>query len=108
MRKETECELEVLLKLIGGRWKVLVLRELFERPRRHAELLRALRGITQKVLTQRLREFERAGIVQRRDFQTRPPRVEYSLTPFGKSLGRLIMTMHRWVVRQERFLSPRR
>ena len=92
--KSVECEVERLLAVIGGKWKVLILRELFRGPRRHAQLCRALPGISQKVLTAQLRELALDGAVQRQDFKTRPPRVEYALTPFGQRLRRLILDMH--------------
>ena len=92
--KSVECEVERLLAVIGGKWKVLILRELFAGPRRHTRLCRALPGISQKVLTAQLRELELDGAVRRQDFQTKPPHVEYSLTPFGGRLRRLILAMH--------------
>ena len=92
--KTVECEVERLLAVIGGKWKVLILRELFPGPRRHVQLCRALPGISQKVLTAQLRELELDGAVERRDLGTRPPHVEYSLTPFGHRLRRLILAMH--------------
>lgn len=96
MAKSVKCEVELLLQLIGGRWKLLLLRELFEGPKRHAELRRAIPGISQKVLTQRLREMERHGIVFRRDYRSARPRVEYTLTEFGREMKRIILGLHRW------------
>ena len=92
--KTIECEVERLLAVIGGKWKVLILRELFAGARRHTQLCRALPGISQKVLTAQLRELELDGALQRQDYKTRPPHVEYSLTPFGGRLRRLILAMH--------------
>jgi DNA-binding HxlR family transcriptional regulator len=92
--KAVECEVERLLAVIGGKWKVLILRELFGGARRHAELRSALPGISQKVLTAQLRELELDGALKREDFGTKLPRVEYSLTPFGERLRGLILTMH--------------
>ena len=84
--KAVECEVERLLAVIAGKWKVLILRELFHGARRHAQLCKALPGISQKVLTAQLRELELDGVVQRKDFGTKRPHVEYSLTPFGEKL----------------------
>ena len=92
--KTVECEVERLLAVIGGKWKVLILRELFEGPRRHAQLLKALAGISQKVLTAQLRELELDGAVWREVFEGKRPHVEYSLTPFGERLRGLILEMH--------------
>lgn len=92
--KSVECEVERLLAVIGGKWKVLILRELFGGPRRHARLCRNLPGISQKVLTAQLRELELDGAVQRRVIEAKRPHVEYSLTPFGERLRTLILEMH--------------
>jgi DNA-binding HxlR family transcriptional regulator len=92
--KAVECEVERLLAVIGGKWKVLILRELFNGSRRHAQICRSLPGVSQKVLTAQLRELELDGAVQRNDFGTRHPHVEYSLTPFGERLRGLIQEMH--------------
>jgi DNA-binding HxlR family transcriptional regulator len=92
--KSVDCEVERLLAVIGGKWKVLILRELFKGGRRHAQLWRALPGISQKVLTAQLRELELDGAVRRTDFKTKRPHVEYSLSPFGESLRGLILEMH--------------
>ncbi len=92
--KTVECEVERLLAVIGGKWKVLILRELFHGARRHARLCRALPGISQKVLTAQLRELELDGAVRREVFESKRPHVEYSLTPFGERLRGLIRQMH--------------
>jgi DNA-binding HxlR family transcriptional regulator len=92
--KAVECEVERLLAVIAGKWKVLILRELFEAPRRHSQLARALPGVSQKVLTAQLRELELDGAVARHPIPSRRPHVEYALTPFGQSLRRLILDMH--------------
>ena len=92
--KTVECEVERLLAVIGGKWKVLILRELFNGPRRHTQLCRVLPGISQKVLTAQLRELELDGTVRRKDFEAKRPHVEYSLTPFGETLRGLILQMH--------------
>src|SRR5712691_3332384 len=91
--KGVECEVERLLAVIGGKWKVLILRELFAGPRRHAQLCKALPGISQKVLTAQLRELELDGAVERKQFAGKRPHVEYSLTAFGEKLRGLILEM---------------
>ena len=90
------CPAENTLKAISGRWKLLILRELFSGVKRFGELQRALEGITQKMLTQQLRELERDRIVQRKVYPQVPPKVEYSLTPLGRSLKPIVEAMHRW------------
>lgn len=89
------CGLEAALKVVGGKWKVLILWHL-ENPARFGELKRLVNGISEKVLIQQLRELEADGIVNRKDFQEVPPRVEYSLTPFGKSLTIALSPLCNW------------
>ena len=93
------CPVERTLEVIGGRWKVLILRELFQGVKRFNELQRAVNGITQKMLTQQLREMESDGIVHREIYLQVPPKVEYSLTPLGESLKPIIDTMHEWGIK---------
>jgi DNA-binding HxlR family transcriptional regulator len=95
----TSCPVERTLEVIGGRWKVLILRELFQGVWRFGQLHRALHGITQKMLTQQLREMEEDGIIHREVYLQVPPKVEYSLTPLGESLKPIIDSMHEWGVR---------
>lgn len=90
------CPVENTLKIIGGRWKVLILRELFREVCRFSQLQRAIPGITQKMLTQQLRELERDGLIHREVYRQVPPKVEYSLTPLGKSLEPVLKAMHDW------------
>ncbi|NEO25778.1 MAG: helix-turn-helix transcriptional regulator [Kamptonema sp. SIO4C4] len=95
-QKPISCAVENTLGVIGGRWKVLILRELFQGVRRFGELQRALTGVTQKMLTQQLRELEADGIVHREVYPVVPPKVEYSLTPLGESLEPILQAMHEW------------
>lgn len=81
-----ECPVATAVALIGGKWKLLILRNLKERPWRFNELQRDLDGISQKVLTDSLRQMIDDGILYRHDFQTMPPRVEYGLTDLGKEM----------------------
>ena len=97
--ERASCPVERTLEVIGGRWKVLILRELFQGVRRFGQLHRALHGITQKMLTQQLREMEEDGIIHREVYLQVPPKVEYSLTPLGESLKPIIDAMHEWGVR---------
>ncbi|MBE9040732.1 helix-turn-helix transcriptional regulator [Oscillatoriales cyanobacterium LEGE 11467] len=90
------CPVEHTLKAIGGRWKVLILRELFIEVKRFNQLHRSLRGVTQKMLTQQLREMEADGLIHREVYPQVPPKVEYSLTPLGESLKPILNAMHEW------------
>src|SRR5437763_15262201 len=90
------CPAEATLTVIAGRWKVLILWHLFDGTKRFSELRRCLPGVTQKMLTQQLREMERDGIVGRRVYPEVPPRVEYSLTPAGRTLRPVVDAMCKW------------
>jgi DNA-binding HxlR family transcriptional regulator len=90
------CGLEAALAVVGGKWKVLILWHLASSARRFGELRRVVEGISEKMLIQSLREMEGDGIVVRKDFQEVPPRVEYSLTPFGVSLTVALRPMCDW------------
>jgi len=94
------CAVETTLKVIGGRWKVLILRELLVGMQRFNQLHRSLPGITQKMLTQQLRELAEDGIIHRQVYAQVPPKVEYSLTPLGESLNPVLQAMHEWGLQQ--------
>jgi DNA-binding HxlR family transcriptional regulator len=95
-RRSQRCPAESTLVIIGGRWKVLILWQLFRGAQRFSELFRALEGVTQKMLTQQLRELEHDGIVHRTVYPQVPPKVEYSLTPLGESLRPVVDAMCEW------------
>lgn len=90
------CPVESTLDVIGGKWKGIVLYKLLERPRRFSELKRELPTITQRMLTLQLRELEEDGIVHREIYKQIPPKVEYSLTDFGKTLEPILLAMLTW------------
>ncbi|MCC6109815.1 MAG: helix-turn-helix transcriptional regulator [Denitrobacterium sp.] len=90
------CPVEVTLTLIGNKWQVLIVRELMEGTRRFKELQRSIGGISQKVLTGNLRTMEENGLVHREVFAEVPPRVEYSLTPLGRSLSPVLDALRVW------------
>ena len=78
-----ECPVATAVSLIGGKWKLLLLRNLRERPWRFNELQRSLEGISQKVLTESLRQMVDDGLAYRHDYHENPPRVEYGQTELG-------------------------
>ncbi|HEV7606984.1 MAG TPA: helix-turn-helix domain-containing protein [Steroidobacteraceae bacterium] len=92
-----ECPSQEILALIGSKWSMLLMCILQNGPTRSGELARRAGGISQKMLTQTLRELARHGLVQRRDYREVPPRVEYSLTRLGVSLSDLIRQIESWV-----------
>jgi DNA-binding HxlR family transcriptional regulator len=95
-RHTYSCGLEAALDVVGGKWKPVVLWHLGPGPRRFGELRRLVTGISEKMLIQQLREMAADGIVARKDFHEIPPRVEYSLTPLGVSLGDALRPLCDW------------
>ncbi|WP_088310349.1 winged helix-turn-helix transcriptional regulator [Novosphingobium sp. B 225] len=91
-----ECPMEATLDLIGGKWKGVILFRLLEGTKRFGELRRLLCKITQRSLTQQLRELEADGLVARRVYAEVPPRVEYSLTPRGVTLAPVLQALMQW------------
>ena len=96
MPKTMGCPSETVLDLIAGRWKVMVIWWLMQGERRFNQLQRDLSGITHRTLARTLKEMEADGLVARRDYGEIPPRVEYSLTPLGRSLEPVLMAMDAW------------
>jgi DNA-binding HxlR family transcriptional regulator len=93
-----QCPSREILELIGGKWSLLILCLLKSGPMRTSLILRSIQGISQKMLTQTLRDLKRAGIVGRRSYGEVPPRVEYYLTPLGASLSVVALQLEQWVV----------
>jgi DNA-binding HxlR family transcriptional regulator len=92
----SRCPVNFTLELIGGRWKTLILFNLQKEPLRFSELKRALPGVTEKMLTQQLRELEADNLLTRTVYAEVPPRVEYSLTDLGKSLRPVMNNIAQW------------
>ncbi|WP_077849367.1 winged helix-turn-helix transcriptional regulator [Clostridium puniceum] len=90
------CPVEMTLQLIGNRWKVLIMRDLLEGTKRFGELKKSVGSITQKVLTQNLREMEASGLLIRKVYAEVPPRVDYTLTELGYSLKPILDAMVEW------------
>lgn len=93
---EKICGLDVVLRVIGGKWKPLVLFHLQGGPRRFGELKRLVGGVSEKVLIQQLRELTADGILVRRDYHEVPPRVDYSMTGYGHTLAQALMPLCHW------------
>lgn len=90
------CGLDATLRLIAGKWKPLILYFLLQGPNRYGELKRAVRGVSDKVLIQQLKELEADHVVRRTDYQEVPPRVDYVLTPLGHSLAEALVPLCSW------------
>lgn len=91
-----ECPVATTVQLIGSKWKLLIMRNLLERPWRFNELKKNLDGISQKVLTDGLRSMEADGIITRTVYPEVPPRVEYSLSDIGESMRPILTAMQKW------------
>jgi len=94
--KMVSCPTETTLDVISGRWKVMVIYWLLQGERRFNQLQRDLAGITHRTLAKQLKEMEADGLVERRDHGEIPPRVDYRLTPLGRSLEPVLMAMDDW------------
>jgi DNA-binding HxlR family transcriptional regulator len=90
------CPVEVTLEVIGGKWKALILWHLSFKILRFSQLQRRVSGVTQKMLTQQLRELEHDQLIHRQVYAEVPPRVEYSLTAIGRTLQPLLQQMRDW------------
>lgn len=90
------CGVETTLEVIGGKWKGVILWHLTHKTLRFSQLKRRLPGVTQKMLTQQLRELERDGLVHREVYPQVPPKVEYSLTEEGMTLKPMLTLMCEW------------
>ena len=88
--------METTLTLIGDKWKVLLLRDLMPGTKRFGELRKSVGDVSQKVLAAQLRDMEKSGLVHREVYAEVPPRVEYSLTPLGRSLKPILDSMWAW------------
>lgn len=90
------CPVEATLAVIGGKWKGVILYHLMSGTKRFNEFRRLMPDITQRMLTLQLRELEKDGIIHREIFKEVPPKVEYSLTEFGRTLEPIIKLMRDW------------
>ena len=90
------CPVETTLTLISDKWKVLILRDLMPGTKRFGELRKSVGDVSQKVLAAQLRDMEKSGLVHREVYAEVPPRVEYSLTPLGRSLKPILDSMWAW------------
>ena len=91
-----ECPIATTVQLIRSKWKLLIMRNLLQRPWRFNELKKDLDGISQKVLTDSLRSMEEDGIITRTVYPEVPPRVKYALSDVGESMRPILTAMQEW------------
>jgi DNA-binding HxlR family transcriptional regulator len=96
IQTQPECTVERALEVVGGKWTTLILRDLLSGTKRFGELRASLSGIPPKTLTERLRDLETRGVLERLQHPEIPPRVEYTLTEKGRALGAIIDAMAAW------------
>lgn len=100
------CSVEATLSVIGGRWKAVILFHLLENGvLRFGQLKKSISGITQRVLINQLRELEDDKVVHREVYAEVPPRVEYSLTEYGRSLEPILFAMRDWGAKHSNFIG---
>lgn len=100
-----DCPVATTVQLIGSKWKLLIMRNLLERPWRFNELKKNLVGISQKVLTDSLRSMEDDGIITRTVYPEVPPHVEYALSDLGESMRPILTAMQEWGTNYKKFLG---
>lgn len=91
-----KCGVETTIAVVGGKWKPMILYALLSGPRRFGELTRLIPEITQRMLTLHLRELEEDGVIAREIYKQVPPKVEYSLTPLGRTVEPILSFMQQW------------
>ncbi len=96
LKSTYSCSLALAMDLVGGKWKLIILWHLTSGTKRFNELQKLLNGITQKMLTQQLRELEETAIITRTVYPVVPPKVEYSLTETGKELIPALLELCSW------------
>lgn len=96
IKSRYSCMLTLAMDLVGGKWKMLILWQLKDKPARFNELNRLLSGITNKMLTQDLRELENSGLISRTVYPIVPPKVEYALTDEGQKLIPILQILCNW------------
>ena len=92
----TSCGLDISLKIMGGKWKPLILYHLQNGPLRFSEIKRSVGSISEKVLIQQLRDLVAINVLNRHDYKCVPPMVDYSLTPFGETLVQALIPLCEW------------
>lgn len=95
-KDEYQCSLQLAIDILGGKWKMRIIWYLLEGTQRFSDFSRRIPDITQKTLTQQLRELEEKGIITRRIYAEMPPRVEYNITEYGRALSDILCGLSGW------------
>ena len=95
-KKMYHCPIDATLGIIGGKYKTIILYNLLKKTMRYSELQRIVPQATPKMLTQQLRELEKDGIIVRKVYPVVPPKTEYSITEYGKTLSPVLSSMYEW------------
>ncbi|WP_168120835.1 helix-turn-helix domain-containing protein [Paenibacillus sp. HB172176] len=96
MNHQRECPIETVIHVLGGKWKPTIMWQLMDSTRRFSDLEKLIPNVSQKMLTQHLRDLEGEGVVERTIYPTVPPKVEYSLTEYGRTLIPVAEAMCAW------------
>ena len=102
---KSSCPVERSLEIINGKWKICILWKLYEKNYRFGELKKSIPDITIKMLSQQLKELEFAKFINRKDYHTIPPKVEYSLTKFGESFQPIIDMIANWGINNKNHID---
>ena len=105
-KKIVDCPVATTINLIGNKWKLLIIRDLLSGTKRFGELRKSLTGISQRVLTENLRDLEKDGLINRKVYAEVPPKVEYSLNETGLSLSPIINAMAEWGTNYKKDTQP--
>lgn len=95
-KEEYSCSLQLAIDILGGKWKMRIIWYLLEGTQRFSDFSRRIPDITQKTLTQQLRELEEKDIITRKIYAEMPPRVEYNITPYGRELSGILIGLSGW------------
>ncbi len=111
MTRLSPCPIAAAAKVLGDKWTLVILRDLSDGPRRFTDLERTAGGISPSILSARLRDLERNGLITRTSYRELPPRVEYELTPMGRGALPVIDALraygHQWLLPDERRVASR-
>ena len=104
-KMKTSCPVERSLEIISGKWKICILWKLLSRTYRFGEFKKEMPDITIKMLVQQLKQLETSGLINRKDYKTISPKVEYSISTFGRTLTAIISNIAKWGIENEKHVN---